>query len=220
MIVPSDGIEWSTRAVNDDSVVTSRCDRSNHLLTLETRSQVLAIIPLSALGSKIDDTYSTPIAGRRGVARLIGMIEVVKVGIGLRTTLSGFGLHRFVGGDEVGQVGIRGAKAPGKGAWVGRWREAETTSRGESVEFDRCKLALQRPRALTRRLSKHRDEASWRQRQRLVLVLQQHDRLGGKLSDEIIPLGRQDISVRVKQRVVLVLAELVPRGDNTDHHIV
>jgi hypothetical protein len=220
MIVPPDRVKRSTRAIDYGGVVTSGCDRSHRLFTLETRSEVLAIVPLSTLSSKIDDTNTAPISGRRGVACLIGMIEVVKVGIDLRTTLSGSGLHRFVGGDEVGQVGIRGAKAPGKGAWVGRWREAETTSRGESVEFDRCKLALQRPRALTRRLSKHRDEASWRQRQRLVLVLQQHDRLGGKLSDELIPLGRQDISVRVKQRVVLVLAELVPRGDNTDHHIV
>jgi hypothetical protein len=220
MIVPSYGIEWSTRAVNHDSVVASGSDRSDRLFTLKTRSEVLSIIALSTLSSKIDDTYATSIAGRRGVARLSGVIEVVKVSVDLRTTLSGFGLHRLVWGDEVGKIGVGSTEAPSKGAWVRRWREAETTSGREPVEFDRYESALYRLSRLTGSLSKHRDEASGRQRQRLVLVLQQHDRLGGKLPNELVPLGRQHISIRGKQRVVLVLAELVPRRDDTDHHIV
>jgi len=83
MIVPSDCIEWSTGAIDDDGVVANGSHRSHRLFSFETRSEVLSIIPLSTLSSKIDDTYTSPIACRRGIARLICVIEIVKISVDL-----------------------------------------------------------------------------------------------------------------------------------------
>jgi hypothetical protein len=83
MIVPPDRVKRSTRAIDYGGVVTSGCDRSHRLFTLETRSEVLAIVPLSTLSSKIHNTYTAPVTGRLSIARLIGVVEIVKVSVDL-----------------------------------------------------------------------------------------------------------------------------------------
>lgn len=137
MIIPSDGIKRTTGAIDDDRIVTSGCYSSDRLLTLEAGGQILSIVPLSALCPKVDYTDTPSITGCSRVARLVGMIKVVEVSVYLRTSLSSFGLHCLVRGDEIGEIGVRSTETACKGAWVGGWRETESTRGREAVEFDR-----------------------------------------------------------------------------------
>ena len=118
MVVPSNSIERTTRTIYNNRIVACRSHGSDSLLPLETSREVLSIIPFSTLGSEIDNTCSSIISGGSSISRLDGMVEVVKVCVDLGKRLSGTCLKRFVKGDEIWVVGVRGPETSRKSTWV------------------------------------------------------------------------------------------------------
>lgn len=136
MIIPPNRVERPAAAAHYHRIIAPTRHGPHSLLAFEARGEVLAVVPLSALRSEIDNAHAAAVPRRGSIRGLHGVVEVVEVRVDLGPGLPRFCLERLERRDEVRVVCVRRPEAPSESGGVGGRGESEAARGGEPIQAD------------------------------------------------------------------------------------